>query len=114
MNITANHDDCITPNRNDVLLGRGGSNNEHSGNVQLRLLALQNTSEYNDCPRLEKYKITKNLVEQVKKGTMNPPLRFLKQDQRTNLWHELDDNKANQKASQRLRDATKKILPKKK
>jgi len=107
MNITANHDDCITPNHNDVLLGRGGRNNEHSGNVQLRLLALQNASEYNDCPRLDKHKIFEYLVEQVK--GMNPPGRFLIQDQRTNLWHEVDDDKAHQKASQHLRDATKEI-----
>jgi hypothetical protein len=99
----------ITPNHNDVLMGRGGRNNEHPGNVQLRSFALQNASTYNECPRLEKHKIYCSLVEKVK--ATSPPGRFLRQDPKTRLWHEVDDKKAREKASQHLRDATKEFRP---
>ena len=93
----------MKPHRNDVLMGRGGKNNTHVGNKQLRKLAKDRAQEYLDCPRLDKQIIFSDLVATVKR--MDPPGRFLRQDKKTLAWIEVDDSVAMKKASQHLRDA---------
>ena len=93
------------PHHNDVLMGRGGKNNAHYGNKQLRKLARELAPSYYHTPRLEKQAIFQNLVSRVKQ--MNPPGRFLRQNKHTLLWTEVDEGQIRRKASQHLRDAAK-------
>ena len=44
----------ITPNANDVLLGRGGNNHNHCGNEQLRRIAHEHADEYEASTKKEK------------------------------------------------------------
>ena len=39
-------DPVEVPHENDILLGRGGNNNKHIGNEQLRLFAMERVQKY--------------------------------------------------------------------
>jgi hypothetical protein len=73
-----NHDDVklssvIEPHENDVLLGRGGKNNRHSGNEQLRLMARQYREDYQLATKKGKSQLSRQLVHQVRE--LSPPGR---------------------------------------
>jgi len=91
------------PHENDVLLGRGGNNNKHGGNAQLRSLARAQVDHYSRSSKKEKSKISRQLVYQVR--AMDPPGRFLKRHTFTEEWEDVGDDVAREKASQALRDA---------
>ena len=93
------------PHHNDVLMGRGGKNNAHVGNKQLRQFARELGLSYYHCPRLKKEGIYKELVKRIKQ--LDPPGRFLRQDKLTLLWVEVGEKEEWSKASQHLRDAAK-------
>ena len=61
------------PNENDVLLGRGGKNNQWVGNEKLRNLARGRCQEYQAASKKGKSQISRGLVEEVRQ--MNPPGR---------------------------------------
>lgn len=48
----------IIKNENDILLGRGGRNHEHSGNEQLRLIAHSRVREYERASKKQKAMIS--------------------------------------------------------
>jgi hypothetical protein len=50
----------------------------------------------------EKMGISRSIVHAVR--SLHPPGRFLERDLRNNLWYEIGDRKAFEKASQALRD----------
>jgi hypothetical protein len=54
--------DQIVVTDNDVLLGRGGNNNQHSGNEKLRLMAIKYSSFYRAALKKEKPTIALLLV----------------------------------------------------
>ena len=93
----------ITPHENDILMGRGGKNNIHSGNEALRELARKRVIEYTKADKKQKWKISVELVAQVK--AMTPAGRFLKKDPKSLTWKFVPDDLAREKASQCLRDA---------
>jgi hypothetical protein len=68
------------PNCNDVLCGRGGRINAHSGNVQFRDLVQSRKFDYlsDKTKKLEKAHIASSIVRQIRE--MQPPGRFLKED----------------------------------
>ena len=93
----------IAPHENDILLGRGGKNNKHVGNEQLRMFAREQVTNYRKSTKKEKSNISRELVKRVRR--LNPPGRFLKRHHITGLWEEMGEEIAREKTSQALRDA---------
>lgn len=63
----------IQPHENDVLLGRGGKNNRHSGNEKLRLMARQYREDYQIATKKGKSQLSRKLVQQMRE--LSPPGR---------------------------------------
>jgi hypothetical protein len=121
--------DISTPHKNDVLMGRGGNNNQHSGNEKLRGVARTRCEDYRRVSKKEKSDISRELVKSVRKWTppgrcvSTPTMfyhslsfgltscsshlahRFLRKDPRTSKWEDVGDDIAREKTSQVLRDA---------
>jgi hypothetical protein len=125
----------LEPHENDVLMGRGGRNNQHSGNHVLRQLARAEGENYRVASKKGKSAISRMLVRQMRE--LNPPARyallcvwplrcsdvyaqlsqpchccdrFLKRVQQTAQWEEVSEDTAREKASQVLRDAVAGLL----
>jgi hypothetical protein len=94
---------CLAPNENDILLGRGGKNNKHRGNEQLREMARKKVTKYCTCTKKEKSSMKIELARRIQE--MNPPGRFLRKDKVAGKWIEVNDLTAFEKTSQALRDA---------
>jgi hypothetical protein len=108
------------PGLHDVLLGRGGGTNNHSGNVKFRKLVNEHKMRYLACSKVEKPKVARQVVILWRK--LDPPGRFLARKDETkrgpgsvkasdNVWYEVGDKKAREKASQCLRERTPDVLP---
>jgi len=93
----------IQPHENDVLMGRGGKNNQHSGNEKLREMAREECENYSMSTKKGKSYISRQLVQQMRELT--PAARFLKRNTDTGEWEDVGDDIAREKASQVLRDA---------
>ena len=95
-----------TPNRTDVLCGRGGNINTHPGNGTFRTLVEKNKRLYLTSRfKREKRVIAEGILQEIKR--QNPPGRFLaKQD---DVWVEISHEKARDKTSQALREGGPKI-----
>jgi hypothetical protein len=63
----------IVPHENDVLMGRGGKNNQHVGNEKLRTLARVECENYRLASKKGKSYISRELVKKVRE--MLPPGR---------------------------------------
>lgn len=98
----------IIPHDNDVLMGRGGKNNQHVGNEKLRALARQRCDNYRFSSKKGKSLMSRELVKLVR--GMSPPGRFLKKNSLTSLWEDVGDEIAREKASQALRDAVSALM----
>lgn len=61
------------PNQNDILMGRGGKNNQHVGNEQLREIARARCSAYQAASKKGKSIISRDIVRCVRE--MVPPGR---------------------------------------
>jgi hypothetical protein len=101
------------PNENDILLGRGGKNNQWTGNDGLRIMAHSRCIEYQTAQKKAKSEISRELVEGVQ--NLDPPGRFLRKCSNTKgsiRWEVATDKVAREKTSQVLRDAihAKKLL----
>ena len=95
--------ECIVPHDNDILLGRGGKNNQHCGNEHLRSLARSQRESYKLSSKKGKSYISRQLVAYIYQ--LSPPGRFLKRDSLAGEWREMGDGTAREKAAQALRDA---------
>ena len=91
-------------NPNDVLCGRGGRINAHSGNVRFRDIVNEKKHEYlsKKTKKLDKAHIAAKIVSQIRE--LDPPGRFLKVDANSGLWTDIGDEKARKKAGQALRE----------
>ena len=84
----------------DVLCGRGGATNNHTGNKRFRSIVAEYQDEYLTAKKKEKVLIATRVVERIKsKGG-----RFLKRDQSNDVWVEVPPKKAISKTSQALRE----------
>jgi len=101
--ITAEKDQEMQPHENDILMGRGGKNNQHVGNEKLRGFARLESKNYRMASKNGKSCISRNLVSQVR--GMSPTGRFLKKNNATGAWEDVGDDVAREKTSQVLRDA---------
>lgn len=94
--------DIKEPHQNDVLYGRGGGTNHHSGNKRYRKMVETRKVDYVNSKRLDKplvaLEIIKEWRDQVPRG------RFLKMDESTSMWNDVGDKKAREKTSQALRE----------
>lgn len=99
------------PNVNDVLCGRGGRINSHSGNVQFRDIIHSKKTVYlaPTTKKLEKAHIAAGVVNDIR--SMNPPGRFLKEEKGTGMWYDIGDAKAIKKTGQALREDAPEIRP---
>lgn len=93
----------IVPNENDILMGRGGKNNQHTGNEKFRKLARLDAKAYSTSSKKIKSNIARGLVMKVR--NMQPAGRFLKRNPVTTAWEDVGNEYAREKASQVLRDA---------
>jgi len=100
-----NIDEAIVAHENDILLGRGGKNNMHTGNEKLRELAREVAQQYHRSSKKEKSYLSRTLVQKVKE--MDPPGRFLRKHTKENQWEDMsdDEDKCREKCAQVIRDA---------
>jgi hypothetical protein len=85
----------------DVLLGRGGLTNSHIGNKRFRLVVAEYQLEYLMAKKREKKEIAKQIVDRIHSSGG----RFLRKSPVSNVWSEVTENKALEKASQSLRES---------
>ena len=85
---------------NDVLLGRGGETNHHTGNVQYRMVVKASQPAYLFAKRRDKPRIAGAIVCVVRalRG------RFLKKGDANNLLVDVGNTRAREKTSQALRE----------
>ncbi len=90
------------PHDNDVMYGRGGGTNHHTGNKRYRKMVEDRKLEYVNSKRLDKPLVALEIIR-VWRAQL-PPGRFLKLDEKTGLWNDVGDKKAREKTSQALRE----------
>jgi len=83
----------------DVLLGRGGQTNKHSGNKNYRAIVASHQQEYLNARKKDKVVIARRIVKIVQ----DQGGRFLKQDA-AGQWVAVTDKRAQEKTSQALRE----------
>lgn len=87
---------------NDVLCGRGGATNNHSGNRNFRKLVADHQQAYLMARKRDKRDIAQTIVSIIR----NNGGRFLKRDETSTdeKWVDVGDKKACEKTSQALRE----------
>mmetsp|Transcript_29558 Transcript_29558/g.65115 ORF Transcript_29558/g.65115 Transcript_29558/m.65115 type:complete len:351 (+) Transcript_29558:88-1140(+) len=103
---------AIIPHENDILMGRGGKNNQHVGNERLRVIAQERRESYVLSDKQGKFNISRAIVVEIRR--LVPPGRFLKRNDKTGEWEDVGDDKAREKVSQALRDAGRPVVAMKK
>jgi len=86
-------------NEADVLSGRGGGTNVHPGNRDFRDLINKYRTIYLKAKKNDKPAISRAIVKEVRSRGG----RFLKKNERDNLYYEIGDAQAREKTSQALR-----------
>lgn len=82
----------------DVLCGRGGETNHHTGNIKYRQLVKRYQPLYIASKRRDKPRIAQTIVHHVRQNAG----RFLKKQ--GNTWRDVGNTKAREKTSQALRE----------
>ena len=95
----------VEPGPNDRLFGRGGGTNHHPGNKLYRQMVDDKKSKYLSSKQFDKPLVAMEVVHEWR--ALDPPGRFLKQDDDTKLWTDVGDERARKKTSQALRDILK-------
>ena len=95
------------PHVHDVLCGRGGGTNNHTGNERFRILVHNKKRTYLNSSKREKPLVSKSIVDEIR--NMNPPGRFLSKCEKTQMWYDIGDQKAREKTSQALREGAPEI-----
>ncbi|KAL3804703.1 hypothetical protein HJC23_008518 [Cyclotella cryptica] len=96
--------DIAEPLPTDCLFGRGGGTNHHPGNKLYRKMVEDKKDVYLKSKRLDKPLVAMQIIKEWRE--LDPPGRFLKQDEVTKLWSDVGDKKAREKTSQALREKT--------
>ena len=89
-------------NENDVLCGRGGATNSHSGNRSYRELVKQYKDKYLQAKKKQKPNVAAEVVAKIR--NLEPPGRFLKKDKESGWYLDIGDARAKEKTSQALRE----------
>ncbi len=105
---------CKKPDTHDVLYGRGKNVSSHPGNVYFRKLVKAIKVEYVAAPKHQKYYYAELVVQTIK--NLNPPGRFLQRKKNTSadadegeLFYDVGDKEAINKARQALREGAPEI-----
>jgi len=93
----------ISPEPNDVIIGKGYSIQHHPGNKQYQLLVESVKPLYDSTPKYMKRFQAEFVVNELMHN-QTPPGRFLRKDKVSDCWHVLDKEEAIKKAWQALRD----------
>jgi len=89
------------PNPHDILFGRGGLTNHHPGNRLFRDIVALHKEDYMKAIKIVKPRVARRIIKIIRNG--DPPGRFLKKSS-NNLWYDVGDRNAAEKASQALRE----------
>jgi len=84
---------------NDVLSGRGGATNVHTGNIFFRSLIDAHRIKYLRARKNDKPEISRSIVNIIRRRNG----AFLKKNEKTGHWNEIGDDLAREKTSQALR-----------
>lgn len=112
----------VTVHESDIICGRGGLSLKHPGNAAYRQITSLNKEIYATCPKSEKMRISKSIVNAVREINA----RFLeREDGKTSqsldetdaagkpvTWRDIGDKRAIEKTSQALREGQPKLLKK--
>jgi len=112
----------VTVHESDIICGRGGLSLKHPGNAAYRQITSLNKEIYATCPKSEKLRISKSIVNAVREINA----RFLeREDGKTSrsldetdaagnpvTWRDIGDKRAIEKTSQALREGQPKLLKK--
>ena len=112
----------VTVHESDIICGRGGLSLKHPGNAAYRQITSLNKEIYATCPKSEKLRISKSIVNAVRQINA----RFLeREDGKTSrsldetdaagnpvTWRDIGDKRAIEKTSQALREGQPKLLKK--
>jgi hypothetical protein len=96
----ANQIQILNIGPNDVLLGRGGATNNHSGNQRFRLLVAEQQREYLEARKHDKVIIARRIVSLIH----GEGGRFLQNGASKDQWIEVTNKRAQEKTSQALRE----------
>jgi len=104
------------PGSHDVMCGRGGGTNNHSGNIRFRKLVNEHKLRYLAASKVDKPKVAREVVQIWRQ--QSPSGRFLSRTTaelaaktKDVMWHDVGDQKAREKASQCLRERTPDVIP---
>jgi len=84
----------------DVLCGRGGATNSHTGNRKFRKIVANHRERYLRAKKRDKPAYAQHVLELVRNQSLDKPCRFLKKDPNSDLYYELSDEKAREKVAQ--------------
>lgn len=103
-------DQIKEPHCNDFLKGRGNRGKFHWGNKFCRAIIRKHRETYARCSKKEKKEISKSIYDGI--ISLNPPGRFLKQDNATKLWCDIGEKESLSTIRQGLREGATELLTK--
>ena len=89
-----------TYNDIDVLCGRGGATNSHTGNRKFRKIVSLHRERYLRAKKRDKPAYAQHVLELVRNQSQSKPCRFLKKDLNSGMWYDIGDEKAREKVAQ--------------
>jgi len=96
------------PRPQDVLSGRGNYINKHPGNEYFRSLVRQYKVTYVATHKNDKPLFSRIIFDSIR--SLNPPGRFLRQDEKTKVWYDIGERKALDKTRQALREGAPELV----
>ncbi|KAL7470582.1 hypothetical protein ACHAXS_010828 [Conticribra weissflogii] len=95
--------EILEPTNNDFIVGRGSFlNKEHEGNVRFRKIVNKKRTSFQAADRAGKQEILSDLIDEWR--CQEPMGRFLAKGKNTIFWHDVGDDKAEDRVRQFLRD----------
>ena len=89
-----------TYNDFDVLCGRGGATNSHTGNRRFRKIVSAHRDAYLRAKKRDKPAYAQHVLELVRNQNRSKPCRFLKKHPTSDLYYDIGDEKAREKVAQ--------------
>ena len=89
-----------TYNDIDVLCGRGGATNSHTGNRRFRKIVSAHRDAYLRAKKRDKPAYAQHVLELVRNQNRSKPCRFLKKHPTSDLYYDIGNEKAREKVAQ--------------
>jgi hypothetical protein len=100
-------DNIAQPEANDILCGRGGSSNRHSGNINFRELVAANKKTYVTLTKKQKMMLARQIVELITSAGG----RFLARESDSSYYYDIGLPRSLEKTSQALREKNSNEMP---